>query len=615
LNKAQHITSGRLFLVIFPVILWCGSVQLYAQLSPGELYKGHADLEGMFNCTQCHSLGKKIDENKCLACHELLQSRINQNLGYHVSEEVKNKACITCHSDHHGRNFDITRFDVNAFNHYKTGYELEGAHVEQDCKACHKPENISDPEVLNKSFTYLGLDTKCLSCHDDFHQGSLSEDCASCHSFDAFAPANNFDHSDTRFPLKGKHEAVDCRLCHKESESAGSLGISIFEGIPFASCTSCHDDEHKGRFGSSCTQCHTEDSFQTFIGDGRFNHNVTSFPLKGKHKSVSCVACHTQGTHSSTPFNEYNELKDYACTECHQDVHEGKFGNQCTECHSENAWKVGDDMDGFDHNLTAFPLEGLHKTVDCRSCHTTNLVDPLPFNTCTACHDDAHSNQLMVGDDIRDCGDCHRVSGFENSTFDIVQHNDGPFPLNGAHLATPCISCHMIQDEWRFKDIGITCVDCHEDIHARVLDSQFYPDNDCTACHSENRWTDVTFDHSSTTFKLEGAHMEVDCRGCHFEEVGTDFVQQFTGLSHDCSSCHMDNHGGQFTRDGLTNCKECHNASTWLIDSFDHNKTQFPLDGAHINVDCMECHKETRVNNESYILYKIENFRCIDCHL
>ena len=43
--------------------------QLHAQFSPGELTSSHASLEGINHCTSCHELGKKIDGNKCLECH------------------------------------------------------------------------------------------------------------------------------------------------------------------------------------------------------------------------------------------------------------------------------------------------------------------------------------------------------------------------------------------------------------------------------------------------------------------------------------------------------------------------------------------------------------------
>ena len=175
----------------------------YSQISPGDLTSSHANLEGMSNCTLCHDIGKKVSNTKCLDCHKEIKSLLNQNKGYHASSSVKNKDCFACHSEHHGRNFDMVRFDTNNFNHSLTGYELEGKHEEVDCKKCHMPDNISNRDLKKRKNTFLGMDTKCLSCHDDFHQQTLSNDCLSCHNMEGFKPVVNFDHDKADFPLKG----------------------------------------------------------------------------------------------------------------------------------------------------------------------------------------------------------------------------------------------------------------------------------------------------------------------------------------------------------------------------------------------------------------------------
>ncbi len=64
----------------------------FAQLSPGDLSEAHSHLEGMSHCTDCHTFGEKVSNDKCLACHKNLKSRIDQNKGYHSSKkyQVKN---------------------------------------------------------------------------------------------------------------------------------------------------------------------------------------------------------------------------------------------------------------------------------------------------------------------------------------------------------------------------------------------------------------------------------------------------------------------------------------------------------------------------------------------
>ena len=164
------------------ILFLLSPILLRAQLSPGELFKGHAHLEGNLNCTKCHTIGQKVSDDKCLQCHGEIKKRIDQKKGYHASSEVKSKSCIQCHSDHHGKNFQIIRFDQKKFNHASTGYNLTGKHTALECKACHHQSFIVDPTLKNKQSSFLGLDEQCKTCHKDIHHGTLSDKCATCHT-------------------------------------------------------------------------------------------------------------------------------------------------------------------------------------------------------------------------------------------------------------------------------------------------------------------------------------------------------------------------------------------------------------------------------------------------
>ena len=69
--------------------------------------------------------------------------------GYHVFAEVREANCISCLSDHHGRNFDLIRFNQANFNHLQT-VELKSAHLGKNCRACYKDEFISKAEIKDK---------------------------------------------------------------------------------------------------------------------------------------------------------------------------------------------------------------------------------------------------------------------------------------------------------------------------------------------------------------------------------------------------------------------------------------------------------------------------------
>jgi hypothetical protein len=522
------------------IITFCllfASAAIFAQLSPGDLSAPHAHLEGLSNCTQCHVLGNKISADKCLSCHTEIKERTDGQKGYHSSSEVKGKLCFSCHSEHNGKNFQLVRFDITKFDHNLTGYPLSVPHAKKECKDCHNQKNITDQKIRAKKYTWLGLQTACLTCHTDYHQQTLSPNCLNCHTEASFIPASKFSHSTAKFQLKGKHTSVDCFKCHRV-ETVNGKKFQEFRGIQFASCTNCHKDPHQNKFGQACLKCHTEETFHS--------------------------------------------IKNTA---------------------------------GFDHNKTAFKLEDKHLQVECNKCHKTKYTDPLKHDRCTDCHTDYHKGQFTKNSLLPDCKQCHSTKGFASFSYTIEQHNKSVFQLKGSHLAVPCSDCHRKLENWSFRQIGIDCKDCHKDIHQRIIEPKYYPGADCRICHNENRWSDVTFNHSLTSFSLTGAHSKQSCRSCHFRPDSKGVViQKFYELSTECTSCHKDNHFNQFSVAGKTDCTKCHGTDNWKASKFNHNSTAFKLDGKHINVPCYKCHKPQQEGSFRYVKYKIKEFTCEACH-
>ena len=174
------------------VLILTSFFRVTAQISPGDLSGPHSHLEGLSNCTQCHVLGNKVSNEKCLVCHTEIKERITLQKGYHLSADVKGKDCIACHSDHHGKNFQLIRLDIAKFDHSLTGYALSVPHSKKQCIDCHNVKFISDQKIKEKKYTYLGLGTECLTCHTDYHQKTLPSDCLSCHDPEKFKPASKF---------------------------------------------------------------------------------------------------------------------------------------------------------------------------------------------------------------------------------------------------------------------------------------------------------------------------------------------------------------------------------------------------------------------------------------
>ena len=598
------------------LLFLCSAFVLNAQLSPGKLTEAHKDLEGISNCTQCHDIGNRVPDSKCLDCHQEIDQLIQVNRGLHAWPATKEKTCIDCHSEHHGRKFDMVRFDQESFDHHTTGYSLEGQHAIIDCRACHVSENIADTDLRKRENTFLGLTQDCLSCHDDFHQGTLSNNCVSCHGFDAFRPASLFDHDDADFTLVGAHIEVDCISCHAE-ENRNGVTFQRFTDIPFGDCIDCHDNPHASSWQTNCTTCHTEESFSRFIGQNRFDHNRTEFELKGAHNELSCFDCHNTSS-ASVVFTDNTGISVNDCASCHDDPHEGKFGANCAECHNETSFFSLNDPSLFNHSLTNFPLEGKHIEVDCKTCHKGKSTDPMDYAHCFDCHTDYHKGEFMENGNQRDCNDCHTVhQDFSYTLFGPEEHESAAFMLDGAHLATPCFDCHVSEDHWTFRNIGSQCIDCHVDIHEGYITEAFYPDKSCTNCHSTERWSEVSFDHSATNWELTGIHRSTDCRACHIElsQESKILSQNFVNLNIECISCHDNPHGSQFEVAGITDCLRCHITESWYPENFNHDLTAFPLEGKHAEVDCKACHKEVIVvNDEQMINFKMESFDCVDCH-
>jgi len=508
-----------------------------AQISPGDLSKVHAYLEGVSNCTKCHDVGNKVTREKCLFCHNDIRQNIAAKKGYHASADVNGKECVVCHNEHHGRNFQIIRFDKKTFDHRKTGFDLKGAHAKQECKACHKPEFISDARLKTKPTTYLGLKQECLSCHADYHQGKLSSKCTNCHGFDSFKNATGFDHSKTHFPLLGQHKNVKCIDCHK-TEIINGKPVQKFKGLQFENCTACHEDVHNNKFGQNCKKCHTEESFHFNKGMKVFDHDKTNFKLLGEHKLVECKLCHK--TSLTAP------LKHDRCTDCHADYHKKDFAKNgispdCNQCHTNNGFTPS-TFTIEKHNTSKFKLEGAHLATPCMACHKKqgNWTFKNMGRKCVDCHKNEHKG--FIDEKYfpnEDCTVCHNVTNWKSVNFD---HNKTKFKLEGSHANQACSACHYRKNEngirtQQFSGTSQECSSCHKDSHV----NQFAVNGktDCTRCHGFVAWEKSKFDHNTSRFKLDGEHVNVECAACHksvMNEKGKYIQYKFNNI--ECSNCH-----------------------------------------------------------------------------
>lgn len=608
-----------------------------AQISPGPLAKAHQSLNGAGNCTKCHAVSTRSPVFRCLECHREIDAEIQQNKGLHATfprSATPGAACIKCHSDHNGVDFQMVHWNPtpSGFDHTKTGYALDGKHVGVSCRSCHNVQKISAQARtllanVDLNRTWLGLSPSCVTCHEDPHKGRFGAGCASCHSTVDWKAASidreHFDHSKTLYPLTGEHRYVKCESCH----TAGADGQPRYEGIPFAHCSDCHRDPHKGEFKQECESCHTTFTWKKSSFTETFDHSKTNYPLLGKHLEVPCLTCHVDGDFKTPiPHN--------ACADCHKpDPHGGQFlkradGGRCESCHTVKGWSPS-TYSVADHAKTGFPLSFPHESVKCAACHIPAGKDTrykIKFALCVDCHKDEHDGQFAGAPWQNRCEQCHDGATFRITNYTLAKHQKSNFPLTGGHEAVPCDQCHKAPAEskvvpYHFTQLG--CTTCHEDIHQGQFQKRMVALNaagkplGCEACHSTKDWKDLSkFDHAQTRFPLIGAHRAVTCSDCHKPpnmEVTMDHVD-FTVAATKCSECHENPHADQFG-ERASDCAGCHNSNKWKPSLFDHDKTNFPLKGGHEDVACSACHALKKpVNGTLVLFYKPTPTACADCH-
>jgi hypothetical protein len=162
-----------------------------------------------------------------------------------------------------------------------------------------------------------------------------------------------------------------------------------------------------------------------------------------------------------------------------------------------------------------------------------------------------------------------------------------------------------------------SCLSCHVDYHADEF-REVTGGAVCENCHGEDAWFPTTYDidrhNRESAFALDGAHVATPCTACHnnpdygHEALTFGFAQQA------CTDCHSaeDPHQAQFDD---TACDDCHVTKSFAIAPFDHDQTQYPLDGEHRPVPCEDCHTiETSPDGASFARYKPLGTVCRDCH-
>lgn len=299
-------------------------------------------------------------------------------------------------------------------------------------------------------------------------------------------------------------------------------------------------------FPGDCALCHTAEDWHTLRADFAYDHQAeTGVALNGAHSEAQCLRCHND----RGPVHTFSSQ---GCAGCHGDVHGGRLGDRCLDCHSEQDWQPSGQL--AEHARTRFPLFGAHAAATCDRCHEgigAGVFDPLSTE-CINCHQSdlvaAVSPDHQAEGWTQSCEECHRATTWSEEGF-----IHGFFPLTGGH-ATRCEDCHASND---FSPLPSDCAQCHLELFAQPDD----PDHvalelpqDCERCHENVAWAPAGFDHSWVTRA---------CADCHLDEFFTVQEPNHTlwGYSQNCEDCHNTEVWGQAAFDHAAQadgCEQCH---------------------------------------------------------
>lgn len=469
---------------------------------------------------------------------------------------------------------------------------------------------LISPGKLSEPHADLEGIRACTNCHELRAKGIEADLCLECHA-----------------PLRGRIEA-DAGY-HPSADATDD-------------CARCH----KEHFGRDFALLRFEPS--------EFEHSEVGWEPEGAHTALECRECHTSVLVQSQVVRSfkgrYGALNrtylglETGCLACHQadDPHNGRFADRtCDSCHGQEGWT---DPAGFDHEATRYRLTGLHTRVECAECHPSAYAGlretpelrftGLAFGQCSDCHSDEHDGGMGAT-----CSACHITSGWSRVGEDALRRrfdHDGVFLLEGAHAGAECSTCHgrtpyatdALRIEYRRgterkaypSPVAENCLSCHFDGH----DGEFVASaggGSCDSCHTQIEWYPARYDfrrhNEETAFVLEGAHVATPCVACHpapGPKVAEPSPTYRIGLGDLCTDCHTpdDPHAGQF--DDRT-CDSCHGSRTFRIPAFDHQRTEYELDGAHLGLACAECHpSEPAPGGGQMTRYRPLGTECADCH-
>jgi len=331
------------------------------------------------------------------------------------------------------------------FDHFTTGFPLDGAHLTVECESCHV------------GGVFQGTPFECSSCHSTGGRVQASAKpvehvlstnvCEDCHRTASWFPLREMNHDAVFGSCSTCHNNVQsvgmppghpqtqqqCDTCHR---TTGWLPALFDHDNIMSNCAGCHDGvtatgKTPGHIATTnvCEDCHSVFAFTPatavdhtqVLGSCSSCHNGST--ATGKHAThlattAECNACHSTTAFLPALFDHAN-VPPGTCSSCHNGTTStGKPVNhfttqlECDHCHSRDLWLPLT----FVHQSATYPGDHAAR-LTCADCHTSNAQTvPWPFPAfapdCAGCHaqdykPSAHQNASVSQN--RDCaGTCHQ---------------------------------------------------------------------------------------------------------------------------------------------------------------------------------------------------------------
>ena len=444
------------------------------------------------------------------------------------------------------------------FDHFATGFELDGVHRDLPCESCH----------LNAVFK--GTPRDCGTCHiagsvynatPKVQNHILSDNkCAACHDTSSFRPYVHFDHADV---------LGTCASCHNGTVAQGE---GPTHPATTKACEACHTTmawnppkavDHTQiplAVAGYCIICHN--------GKSASGKTPTHIPT-----TLECGDCHLTTNWLGANFNHTGIVDN--CASCHNGVRAvGKQGshmpttNTCEACHKTGLGTAAPSWAPslFDHTQMTVST--------CATCHsgttkiTTGFVSGMPANhvppipakvDCSVCHGNTPAAEtwtvlaasiatLHTGLNVNNCVQCHG-----GETFAGVPAPYSPMSVSGVSptRATPLSPAHI-----------------------PILTGA-----DCSACHGA-AYTAGGFGPATAMSVATHAFVSTTCDTCH--DTGKKF---YTGSGTPLQTRPADHINSGDPRMVTGDCSTCHTTANW-------NSNTLPI--GHMpnpsSLSCLTCH-------------------------